>query len=252
MNLGGFTGGSQLLQVTVAEFSLFVFLVANGLRVGDPLGTATVSVADMLERIVHESVLLVLSVAVFRISSARSGDTAVANASLEHALTHTRFTVTAGAVIFNDKGEGAAFETPLSAAGSGWGLPRRFSWRLANSRSTLCDVSCAKRSDWNWTDVKCSQRARFKKPEAGSKYLFRARANARRQIADDRSLSACRRWFRDRRFTGRFAARPAKLHRQCCENRAEMMYAAHRKSPANKTGEPHGRADPSQDAVMRF
>jgi hypothetical protein len=36
VNLGGFAGSSQLLQVTIAEFSLFVFLVANGLRVGDP------------------------------------------------------------------------------------------------------------------------------------------------------------------------------------------------------------------------
>ena len=38
MNLRGFACGPQLLQVTVAEFSLFVFLVANGLRVCDSLG----------------------------------------------------------------------------------------------------------------------------------------------------------------------------------------------------------------------
>ena len=38
VNLRRFAGGAQLLQVTVAEFSLFVFLVANGLRIRDPLG----------------------------------------------------------------------------------------------------------------------------------------------------------------------------------------------------------------------
>ena len=35
-NLGGLAGSSQLFQVTIAEFPLFVFLVANGLRVSDP------------------------------------------------------------------------------------------------------------------------------------------------------------------------------------------------------------------------
>jgi hypothetical protein len=38
VNLSGFACGSQLLQVSVAEFSLFVLLVANGLRVCDSLG----------------------------------------------------------------------------------------------------------------------------------------------------------------------------------------------------------------------
>ena len=38
MNLRRLARRSQLLQVTVAEFSLFVFLVANGLRIRDPLG----------------------------------------------------------------------------------------------------------------------------------------------------------------------------------------------------------------------
>ena len=37
VNLRRFARGSQLLQVTVAEFSLFVFLVANGLCIRDPL-----------------------------------------------------------------------------------------------------------------------------------------------------------------------------------------------------------------------
>jgi len=36
VNLGGLAGSSQLFQVTIAEFPLFVFLVANGLRVSDP------------------------------------------------------------------------------------------------------------------------------------------------------------------------------------------------------------------------
>ena len=38
MNLGGLACRSQLLQVTVAEFSLFIFLVADGLCIRDPLG----------------------------------------------------------------------------------------------------------------------------------------------------------------------------------------------------------------------
>jgi len=37
MNLSRLSGRSQLLQVTVAQLSLFVFLVANGLRVRYPL-----------------------------------------------------------------------------------------------------------------------------------------------------------------------------------------------------------------------
>ncbi len=38
VNLRGFTRSAQLFEVTVAEFSLFVLLVADGLRVDDPLG----------------------------------------------------------------------------------------------------------------------------------------------------------------------------------------------------------------------
>ena len=38
VNLSGLTGGAQLLQVTVAEFSLFVLLVADGLCIRDSLG----------------------------------------------------------------------------------------------------------------------------------------------------------------------------------------------------------------------
>jgi hypothetical protein len=38
VNFSGLTGGSQLLQMTVTEFSLFVLLVADGLRIRDSLG----------------------------------------------------------------------------------------------------------------------------------------------------------------------------------------------------------------------
>ena len=37
MTLGRLACRSQLLQVTVAEFSFFVFLIANGLCIRDPL-----------------------------------------------------------------------------------------------------------------------------------------------------------------------------------------------------------------------
>jgi hypothetical protein len=38
VNLGSLTRGAQLLQVPVAQLSLFVFLVTNGLCIRDPLG----------------------------------------------------------------------------------------------------------------------------------------------------------------------------------------------------------------------
>ena len=38
MDLGSLSSGAQLLQVTVAKLSLFVFLVANSLRICYPLG----------------------------------------------------------------------------------------------------------------------------------------------------------------------------------------------------------------------
>ena len=38
VDLSRLSGCAQLLQVTIAKFSLFVFLVANGLRICYPLG----------------------------------------------------------------------------------------------------------------------------------------------------------------------------------------------------------------------
>jgi hypothetical protein len=38
MDLGRFSRGPQLLQVTPTGFSLFIFLITNGLRVCNPLG----------------------------------------------------------------------------------------------------------------------------------------------------------------------------------------------------------------------
>ena len=56
MNLGWLAGSSQLLQMTIAEFSLFVFLVANGLRVGDSFGDGNGfgRCHDVSAAIVHE------------------------------------------------------------------------------------------------------------------------------------------------------------------------------------------------------
>ena len=85
-----------------------------------------VSVADMLLRIVAQSVLSVLSVAGFQnlISKIwRRLPVRVRRWSMR--LTHARFTVTAGGIIFNDAGELLLLKHRFRS-GSGWGLPGGF------------------------------------------------------------------------------------------------------------------------------
>ena len=90
-------------------------------------------------------------------------------------LAHTRFTVTAGAVIFNDKGEVLLLKHRFRA-GSGWGLPGGFMekgeqpidalWRELREEIAL-EVD----------DVEVFAARSFKKPKQ-VEVLFRARANA--------------------------------------------------------------------------
>src|ERR1043165_3838678 len=65
VDLGGFARSSQLLEVPVAELSLFVLLVANGLSVRYPLGDRRSFSGNHFCRIVHDSCYLCLSVASF-------------------------------------------------------------------------------------------------------------------------------------------------------------------------------------------
>ena len=53
MNFGGLSGSLQLLQMTVAEFVLFVALVADGLRVRDAFGNGRATDCYRLRRGVH-------------------------------------------------------------------------------------------------------------------------------------------------------------------------------------------------------
>jgi 8-oxo-dGTP diphosphatase len=85
-----------------------------------------VSVADMLLRIVAQSVLSVLSVASFQnlISKIwRRLPGRLRRWTMR--LTHARFTVTAGGLIFNDAGEILLLKHRFRA-GSGWGVPGGF------------------------------------------------------------------------------------------------------------------------------
>ena len=126
MNLGGFTGRAQLLQVAVAELSLFVPFVTNGLRVGYPLWSCRRFCGHHFCRIVHDLCYLCLPVANLQSVIGRlwrSLPARVRRWSMR--MTHTRFTVTAGALIFNDQGHVLLLKHRFRA-GSGWGLPGGF------------------------------------------------------------------------------------------------------------------------------
>jgi mutator protein MutT len=85
-----------------------------------------VSVADMLLRIVAQSVLSVLSVAGFQNLIGKIWRRLPARMRRwSMRLTHARFTVTAGGLIFNDAGEILLLKHRFRA-GSGWGLPGGF------------------------------------------------------------------------------------------------------------------------------
>ena len=83
----------------------------------------------MLLRIVAQSVLSVLSVAGFQnLISKIWRRLPVRMRRWSMRLTHARFTVTAGGIIFNDAGEILLLKHRFRA-GSGWGLPGGFSKR---------------------------------------------------------------------------------------------------------------------------
>ena len=128
-------------------------------------------------------------------------------------LAHAHFTVTAGAVIFNDKGEVLLLKHRFRA-GSGWGLPGGF---MEKGEQPIDALRRELREEIGLEveDVKVLAVRSFKKPQQ-VEVLFRGRANAPVKPLNmeiERAEVVC-----DRRFTGRFTARPASLHRTCCEN----------------------------------
>lgn len=135
-----------------------------------------VSVADMLLRIVAQSVLSVLSVAGFQnlISEIwRRLPARMRRWSVR--LTHARFTVTAGGLIFNDAGEILLLKHRFRA-GSGWGLPGGFieagEQPIDALRRELCEEIGLELKDIEIFGVRS-----FKKPRQ-VEVLFRCRANA--------------------------------------------------------------------------
>jgi len=90
-------------------------------------------------------------------------------------VAHTRFTVTAGAVIFNDKGEVLLLKHRFRA-GSGWGLPGGF---MEKGEQPIDALRRELREEigLELDDVKVFAARSFKKPKQ-VEVLFRARANA--------------------------------------------------------------------------
>ena len=89
-------------------------------------------------------------------------------------LAHTRFTVTAGAVIFNDKGEVLLLKHRFRA-GSGWGLPGGF---MEKGEQPIDALRRELREEiaLEVDDVEVFAARSFKKPKQ-VEVLFRARAN---------------------------------------------------------------------------
>ena len=90
-------------------------------------------------------------------------------------LAHTRFTVTAGAVIFNDKREVLLLKHRFRA-GSGWGLPGGFMERGEQPIDAL-PRELREEIGLEVDDVKMFAARSFRKPKQ-VEVLFRARANA--------------------------------------------------------------------------
>ncbi len=90
-------------------------------------------------------------------------------------LAHTRFTVTAGAVIFNDKREVLLLKHRFRA-GSGWGLPGGFMEHGEQPIETL-RRELREEIGLEVEDVEIVAARSFKKPKQ-VEVLFRARANA--------------------------------------------------------------------------
>ena len=91
-------------------------------------------------------------------------------------LAHTRFTVTAGAVIFNDKREVLLLKHRFRA-GSGWGLPGGF---MEQGEQPIEALRRELREEigLELDDVEVFAARSFRKPKQ-VEVLFRARANAR-------------------------------------------------------------------------
>ena len=105
-------------------------------------------------------------------------------------LAHARFTVTAGAVIFNDKGEVLLLKHRFRA-GSGWGLPGGF---MEKGEQPIDALRRELREEIGLEvdDVKVFAARSFKKPKQ-VEVLFRARANA---LVKSRSVEVERaEWF---------------------------------------------------------
>ena len=90
-------------------------------------------------------------------------------------LAHTRFTVTAGAVIFNDKREVLLLKHRFRA-GSGWGLPGGFMEQGEQPIDTL-RRELREEIGLEVDDVEVFAARSFRKPKQ-VEVLFRARANA--------------------------------------------------------------------------
>lgn len=90
-------------------------------------------------------------------------------------LTHTRFTVTAGAIIFNDRKEVLLLKHRFRA-GSGWGLPGGFLERGEQPIEAL-RRELREEIGLEVEDVEVFAARSFKKPKQ-VEVLFRARANA--------------------------------------------------------------------------
>ena len=90
-------------------------------------------------------------------------------------FTHARFTVTAGAVIFNDKGEVLLLKHRFRA-GSGWGLPGGFMEQGEQPIDTLLR-ELREEIGLEVDDVQLFAARSFRKPKQ-VEVLFRARANA--------------------------------------------------------------------------
>ena len=90
-------------------------------------------------------------------------------------LAHTRFTVTAGAVIFNDKREVLLLKHRFRA-GSGWGLPGGF-MELGEQPIDALRRELREEIGLELDDVEVFAARSFRKPKQ-VEVLFRARANA--------------------------------------------------------------------------